>query len=95
MQKVQQSSSGRLQSYISEFKDILSSDGHILFCKLCEIKIVSEKRFNVIQHLTNIIKQLSEKKIKKKVSQQLVSNINSGKKIPSTKIYARLSLIYL
>jgi len=49
--KVQQSSSSRLQNYISEFKDILSSNGHILFCKLYDIKIVSEKHFNVIQHL--------------------------------------------
>jgi len=50
MSKVQQSLSSRLR-YISEFKDILSSDGHILFCKLCKIKIESEKRFNIIQHL--------------------------------------------
>jgi hypothetical protein len=33
--KVQQSTSIRLQSFVSEFKDTFTFDGHVLFCVLC------------------------------------------------------------
>jgi succinate dehydrogenase hydrophobic anchor subunit len=35
MPKVQQSTSSRLQSLVSKFKDTFTSDGHVLFCVLC------------------------------------------------------------
>jgi hypothetical protein len=35
MPKVQQSTSSRLQSFVSDFKYIFTSDGHVLFCVLC------------------------------------------------------------
>jgi hypothetical protein len=35
MSKVQQSTSSRLQSFVSEFKDTFTSDGHVLFYVLC------------------------------------------------------------
>jgi hypothetical protein len=35
MLKIQQSTSSRLQSFVSEFKDTFTSDGHVLFCVLC------------------------------------------------------------
>jgi hypothetical protein len=35
MLKVQQSTSSRLQNFVSEFKDTFTSDEHVLFCVLC------------------------------------------------------------
>jgi hypothetical protein len=35
MRKVQQSTSSRLQSFVSEFKYTFTSDGYVLFCVLC------------------------------------------------------------
>jgi hypothetical protein len=34
MPKVQQSTSSRLKSFVSELKDTFTSDGHVLFCVL-------------------------------------------------------------
>lgn len=50
MPKIQQSVSSRLQSYVSVFEDVFSSDGCVLLSKICEIKNESEGRFNVVQH---------------------------------------------
>jgi hypothetical protein len=38
---------------VSEFggNDVQTIDASILFCKLCECKVNSVKKFNVIQHL--------------------------------------------
>jgi len=44
MGKVKQATNVRLRNYVSEFgSQILSTDGFILFCKVCEIKINFEK----------------------------------------------------
>jgi len=52
MGKVKQSTSARLRYYVSEFgSEILSTDGLVLFCKVCELKINFEKKFNVSQHI--------------------------------------------
>lgn len=51
MPKVQQSTSSRLQSFVSEFKETFTFSGHVLFCVLCEKKVGSDKRFYVVQHL--------------------------------------------
>lgn len=52
MLKVKTSNTSRVNSYISEFgENIFSSDGNILFCKICEVKVTCEKRFTVLQHL--------------------------------------------
>jgi hypothetical protein len=53
MPKVKMSQSNRLTKYVNEFgKDIFSTDGEILFCKICEIKVASEKKFTVVQHIS-------------------------------------------
>jgi hypothetical protein len=38
---------------VSEFggNDVFTIDASILFCKLCECKVNSDKKFNVTQHL--------------------------------------------
>ncbi|KAF0701739.1 DUF659 domain-containing protein [Aphis craccivora] len=48
MSKVQSS----VRKYVAEFgENFFASDGGILFCKVCEIKVNSAKRFTVTQHL--------------------------------------------
>lgn len=46
----------KLKNYVSEFKDEgLSTDARILFCSLCDIKMISTKRFLVQQQTNNEI----------------------------------------
>lgn len=53
MPKVKPSSSLRLRAYINEFgEDVFSTDGKILFCKICSVKVASEKKFTITQHLS-------------------------------------------
>lgn len=41
-----------LKKYVTEFgENVFSTDGNILFCKICETKVNGNKRFTVIQHL--------------------------------------------
>lgn len=64
MPKVKLSNSGRLQSFVNEFRnEFISTDNRILFCKACEKKVGSEKRFQVLQHInTSKHKELVIKK---------------------------------
>jgi len=40
---------------VSEFgDDIFSSDGTVLYCKVCEVKVASEKKFTIEQHISRI-----------------------------------------
>jgi len=44
--------SSNLSSYVKEFGEhVFRSDGKILFCKLCEVKVSASKQFLVTQHL--------------------------------------------
>ncbi|KAF0704481.1 CGG triplet repeat-binding protein 1-like, partial [Aphis craccivora] len=62
MSKVQSS----VCKYVAEFgENIFASDGGIIFCKVCEIKVNSAKRFTVTQHL----------KTDKHIRAQLLPNI--------------------
>jgi hypothetical protein len=41
-----------LKNHVSEFGDtIFSSDGSILFCKMCEVQVCTDRRYIVTQHL--------------------------------------------
>jgi hypothetical protein len=41
----------RLHGFVKEFGEkYFTTDGVILFCKLCEVKVTAEKRFTVQQH---------------------------------------------
>lgn len=45
MGRIKQATSARLKNYMSEFgSEILFTDGFVLFCKVCEIKINFEKK---------------------------------------------------
>ncbi|PNF18950.1 hypothetical protein B7P43_G14910 [Cryptotermes secundus] len=51
MPKVKCSNSMKLRGFIKEFGDkYFSTDGEILFCKMCEVKVTADKRFTVQQH---------------------------------------------
>jgi hypothetical protein len=48
MLKVKCSESEKLRGFVEDFgEEYFSSDGTILLCKLCEIKVTAGKRFNV------------------------------------------------
>jgi len=52
MPKEKKTTSNRLQSYVTEFgTEIFSTDNKILFCKVCNTKVSSEKRFSITQHI--------------------------------------------
>lgn len=59
-----------LQRYLREYGDIFSSDGGILFCKVCSVKVNAEKKFTVTQHLkTNKHEMLARRKVESKFSE--------------------------
>jgi len=63
---------------VSEFGDeVFSIDASILFCKLCECKVNSDKKFNVTQHLKTIkhLKAIKREQNKIEKKQQLLTNI--------------------
>lgn len=51
MPKVKTSNISIVNSFIFEYSEnIFSSDGNILFCKICEVKVTCEKRFTALQN---------------------------------------------
>ncbi|KAL4092042.1 hypothetical protein QTP88_026616 [Uroleucon formosanum] len=79
MPKTKQSATNRLNSFVLEYgTDIFKTDGSILFCKLCEVKINSDRKFVVTQHVNNekhkraVIRK--NEKNKNSEIQQLVAN---------------------
>ncbi|KAL4085242.1 hypothetical protein QTP88_027101 [Uroleucon formosanum] len=55
MPKIKTSVNARLRAFVSEFgDDIFSSDGTVLYCKVCEVKVASEKKFTIEQHISRI-----------------------------------------
>lgn len=75
-------SSIRVKNYVSEFGEhIFSYDDNILFCKMCEIKVNSEKRFTVTQHLKTKkhVRAVYRKNLNESKTQQPIqSNIQEG-----------------
>jgi len=52
MPKVKQNHDSKLKKYVSEFgENIFSTDGLILYCKICDVKVSSEKKFHIQQHI--------------------------------------------
>jgi len=53
MPKNKTSTSSHLRAFVSEFgNDIFSTDGYILFCKICDIKVAVDKKLTVEQHVS-------------------------------------------
>jgi hypothetical protein len=39
--------------YVSEFEaDVFSTDGLVLYCKVCEVKVAADKKYTIQQHIT-------------------------------------------
>jgi len=82
MPKVKQHLSSRLNCFVSEFgARMFSTDGKVLYCNYCDVKVGSEKRFNVTQHINtdkhkNSVKRKEKNQNALKLGkvQQLVSN---------------------
>jgi uncharacterized Zn finger protein (UPF0148 family) len=85
MPKEKQSLASRLNSYVSEFSEcsgpVFRTDGKILYCKLCDSKVGSDRKFNVQQHIDTAKhkaaikqKQSKNKFDLQKTQQQLLSN---------------------
>lgn len=95
MPKEKQITSSRLQSYVNEFgTGIFSTDRKILFCKVCNTKISSEKRFSVTQHIATekhrtAAKHAEEKK--NKTQQFLFQNSSSKSSFKNDLCKAMLS----
>ncbi|KAL4113266.1 hypothetical protein QTP88_016925 [Uroleucon formosanum] len=72
----------RLNNFVKEFGEtIFLADNSVLFCKICDIKVSSEKRFTVIQHIktSKHIQGLNRLQLKSTKTQQLVSTSFSKK----------------
>lgn len=79
MPKTKQSATNRLNSFVLEYgTDIFKTDGSILFCKLFEVKVNSDRKFVVTQHVNTekhkraVIRK--NEKNKNSEIQQLVTN---------------------
>jgi len=56
----------RLCGFVEEFGEkYFTTDGKILFCKLCEVKVMFEKRFTVKQHCKAVKKKLRKQRIRR------------------------------
>ncbi|KAE9521523.1 hypothetical protein AGLY_018079 [Aphis glycines] len=78
MPKDKTSNYSRLRHFVSEFGDeVFSIGASILFCKLCECKVNSDKKFNVTQHLKTDkhLKAIKREQNKIEKKQQLLTNI--------------------
>lgn len=68
MPKIKESTSSRLSGYVKEFgRDVFTTDGTILLCKICNIKVAAEKKFSIQQHISrekhiNGLKLMKKKK---------------------------------
>jgi hypothetical protein len=50
--KVKSSTSSRFRWYVSESKDLFTSDGKVLFCQPCRNSIAEQQRSQVREHLS-------------------------------------------
>jgi len=52
MPKIKYLSASQLRAFIQEFgQDIFFTDGTVLLCNICNVKVSAEKRFSIEQHL--------------------------------------------
>lgn len=53
MPKVKESASVKLKAFVSKYgENIFSTDGRILFCKICDVRVAAEKKFTIEQHMS-------------------------------------------
>lgn len=94
MPKEKTSVANRLKSYVREFgSNIFTIDASVLFCKLCNIKINHEKRFNIPQHLKTAkhLNAVKRAEIQNKINQLLVTNTTKKSSFNKDLCFALLS----
>lgn len=78
MPKYKVSNNTRLNSFVNHFgKEVFSTDGIILFCKICEVQVAADKKFTVEQHISRNkhVRGLEIKKKKTKNKIQVRYNV--------------------
>ncbi|KAE9542417.1 hypothetical protein AGLY_003278 [Aphis glycines] len=83
MPKEKKSQISRLKSFILEFGDnVFSTDGRVLFCKICEIKVEYERRSSVIQHIQTVkhVKMIKRKEMFNTRTQTMITQTHTTKK---------------
>jgi hypothetical protein len=86
--KVKSGDSSRLRQYVSNFKDVLTSDGKVLFCQACGKSTVSQQLSQVTQHLSGnthiaVIVRLKQKDRPGRQSLNGESSVTSSSSGPS------------
>jgi len=74
MPKVKCSNAARLHKFILEFdEDVFSTDGLVILCKICGVKIASEKNFFLKQHIASgkHVRALQRKETQDKATTQI------------------------
>jgi hypothetical protein len=77
MSKDKSSLSSRLRNYVREFgENIFSTDGQIILCKLCEVKVSHDKRYSSTQYIKTEIhlKSVNLQQNKQRNFQSLFTN---------------------
>lgn len=80
MPKTKSSVSSRLRDLVLEFgEDVFTSDGIVLFCKVCNIKVNADKKYNIQQHIAREkhVHGIERKNKDKTKSQLLLKNMSS------------------
>lgn len=92
MPKIKPSKPCHLRKIVSEFgENVFSTDGIILFCKLCETKVSADKRFTVIQHIgRDKHKRAAELAKKKREGSQLLLAESSSVVLSKKPFYKEL-----
>jgi len=73
MPKYKVSNNNRLNLFVNHFgKEVFSSDGTVLFCKICEVKGAADKQFIIEQHISRK-KHVNGVELKKKNQKQSTS----------------------
>ncbi|KAF0738977.1 protein ALP1-like, partial [Aphis craccivora] len=70
-------------SFVKEFGEhIFTSDGKVLFCKLCEVKVSATKRFLVTQHIKTAKHEhvFNQRKRREQSTSQSLFTENTNKK---------------
>lgn len=86
MPKTNSSISEKLRVFVREFGDKhFSTDGNILFCKLCEVEVEAKKRFNVQQHCStakyksNLFRNVASENRQQLLFEKISSSSNTSK----------------
>jgi len=92
MPKISATTSSKLNKFVAEYKGIFSTDGLVLFCLKCNVKVNGEKRFTVIQHLsTGKHKSAVQRTNLLEKNQTLISNATSKSPFFQEMCYAMVS----